>query len=207
MDADDLRHYSTNLSRGIELPLALTAFCSEMTHEVLIGVTQDVVAFGAIFREVERLVLKDCNEVGKSVHHFLAASELRSIVEVRHVRQLIGMGKRCNDLLVDPIADVALALEGDHVLETCAFGYDDRRVLNTSVLVADILDEQQYEDVVLVLAGIHASRSSSQLCQSEEYSSDFLRAIFCAVPNHFMRAMTLREALACAAIECAAAER
>ena len=36
-------------------------------------------------------------------------------------------------------------------------GNRDRRVGLAGVLVADVLDEQQDEDVVLVLAGVHAA--------------------------------------------------
>jgi hypothetical protein len=51
----------------------------------------------------------------------------------------------------------AVPLEGDHVLEAGA-GWDcDRRVGLARVLVADVLDEEQDEDVVLVLTGVHAA--------------------------------------------------
>jgi hypothetical protein len=36
-------------------------------------------------------------------------------------------------------------------------GDDDRRVRHASVFIADVFDEQQDEDMVLVLAGIHAA--------------------------------------------------
>ena len=50
-----------------------------------------------------------------------------------------------------------LALERDHVLEAGALGDRDRGERHVGVLVADVLDEQQDEDVVLVLAGVHAA--------------------------------------------------
>ena len=58
---------------------------------------------------------------------------------------------------VDFVADVAFALEGDHVLETRAFGDGNGRgkASAVAVLVGDVLDEQHEQDVVLVLAGIH----------------------------------------------------
>ena len=71
-------------------------------------------------REVERLVFEDGDQVGEPVHHLLAAAELGGVVEVRHVGQLVGIRQRRDDLLVDLVADVALALERDHVLEARA---------------------------------------------------------------------------------------
>ena len=56
-------------------------------------------------------------------------------------------------------ADVAVALEGDHVLEAGALRDRDRRgkIIGIAVLVGDVFDEQHEQDVVLVLAGIHAA--------------------------------------------------
>ena len=42
-------------------------------------------------------------------------------------------------------------------LKLAPFGDGDGRVGHAGVFVADVLDEQQDEDVVLVLAGIHAA--------------------------------------------------
>ena len=156
-DADDLRHDAADLGGRVELALALAALGGEVPHQVFVGVAEDVVALGAVLREVERRVLEDGDEVGEPVHHLLAAAELGGVVEVRQVGELVGVGQRGDDLLVDLVADVGLALEGDHVLEAGARRDRDRRVGLAGVLVADVLDEQQDEDVVLVLAGVHAA--------------------------------------------------
>ncbi len=91
-----------------------------------------------------------------------AFAELVRVVEVGEVaagQAGVGVDQRLDDLRVDLVADVALALEGDHVLEARALGDDDRRgeVVAVAVLVGDVLDEQHEQDVVLVLAGIHAA--------------------------------------------------
>ena len=54
---------------------------------------------------------------------------------------------------------VGLTLEGDHVLEARTLGDRDRggKVAAVAVLVGDVLDEQHEQDVVLVLACIHAA--------------------------------------------------
>ena len=163
-NANNLRHYAADLSGGIELALALAALRGEVPHQVFVGVTQDVVTLGAVLGKIECFVLEDGDEVGKPVHHFLAAAELGGVVEVRQVGQLIGIGQRRDNLLVDLVADVWLALERDHVLEAGARWDSDRRILHAGVFVADVFDEEQDENVVLVLAGIHATAKFIAAC-------------------------------------------
>ena len=117
--------------------------------------------FGAVLREVEFRLLEDADQVGQSLDHRRAFAELVGVVEVGEVafRQAgIGIDQRGDDLGIDPVADIALALEGDHVLEAGARrdGHRRREVVAVAVLVADVFDEQHEQDIVLVLAGIHA---------------------------------------------------
>ena len=156
-DADDLRDDAADFGGRVKLPLALAAIHGEVLHQVFIGVAEDVIAVRAVFAEIESLIFKDGDEVGEPVHHLLAAAELRGVVEVGHVGELVGVGQRRDDLLVDLVADVGLALERDHVLEAGAFGNLDRRIRHAGVFVADVFDEQQDQHVVLVLAGVHAA--------------------------------------------------
>ena len=146
----------------VELPLALAALGGEVPHQVLVGVAEDVVVLGAVLREVELGLLEDADQVGQALHHRLPFAELVRVVEVGEVaagQPRVGVDQRLDDLRVDLVADVALALEGDHVLEAGALRDGDRRgeVVAVAVLVADVLDEQHEQDVVLVLAGIHAA--------------------------------------------------
>ena len=128
-----------------------------MAHQIFVGIAQDVVAVGAVPGKVEGGVLEDGNEVGEAVHHLLAAAEFGGVVEVGEVGQLVGIGQRGDDLLVDLVADVRLALERNHVLEAGALRDDDGSERNAGIFVADVFDEQKDEDIVLVLAGIHAA--------------------------------------------------
>ena len=157
MDADDLRNDVADLGWGVELALALATLSGEVTHQVLVSVAEDVVAIGTVLREIERLVLEDGDQVRQPVHHLPAGTQLGRIIEVRHVGQLVGIGQRGDDLLVDLVADITLSLQGDHVSKARAVRNGDRRVRHSRVFVTDILDEQQNEDVVLVLTGVHAS--------------------------------------------------
>ena len=50
-----------------------------------------------------------------------------------------------------------LPLSATMSLKLAPFGNRDRRVGHAGVFVADVFDEEQDEDVVLVLAGIHAA--------------------------------------------------
>jgi len=116
-NAQDLGHDPADLGRGVELPLRLAAFGGEMPHQVFVGVPQDIVTLGPVLRKIQRPVLEDGDQVRQPFHHLLAAAQLAGIIEVRHVRQPIGVGQRCDDALIDLVADIRLALERHHVLE------------------------------------------------------------------------------------------
>ena len=116
----------------------------------------------AVLREVEFRLLKDAHQVGELLHHVLPFAELVGVVEIREIafrQSCIGINQRSDDLRVDLVADVALALESDHVLEARPFRDDNwwSKVVAVAVFVGDVFDEQHKQDIVLVLAGIHAS--------------------------------------------------
>ena len=116
--------------------------------------------------EVEFRFLEDGDQVGQAVDSVLAFAQLVGVVEVGKVaaRQLaVGLDERLDDLGVDPVADVVLAFQGHHVLERGALGDDDRwgKVVAVGVLVAD---EQHEQDIVLVLAGVHAATQFIARC-------------------------------------------
>jgi hypothetical protein len=71
----------------------------------------------------------------------------------------VGVDQGLDNLGVDLVADVGVALERNHVPEARALWDDDRRLeaVVVPVFVGDIFDEQHEQDVVLVLAGIHAA--------------------------------------------------
>ena len=161
-DADDLGHDPADLGRGVELPLALAALGGEVAHEILVGIAQDVVVLRAVLGEIQFRLLEDTDEVGKAVHHRLALAEFVRVVEVREVaagQAGVAVNERLDDLGVDLVADVALALQRDHILEARPLGDGDGRgeVIGIAVFVGDVFDEQHEQDIVLVLAGIHAA--------------------------------------------------
>jgi hypothetical protein len=56
-----------------------------VAHEILVGVAEDVVVLGAVFREIELRLLEDGDEVGEPLDHGVALAELVGVVEVREV--------------------------------------------------------------------------------------------------------------------------
>ena len=72
------------------------------------------------------------------------------------LRPLVGLGQLADDL-VDLVADFLVALELHHVGKAAALGHVEQVALLAGRLVRDVLHEQQYQDVVLVLRGIHAA--------------------------------------------------
>ena len=162
--ADDLRHDAADFRRRVELALALAALGGEVAHQVFVGIAQNIIAVGAVFGEIQRLVLEDADQVGEPVHHLLAAAELAGIVEIRHVGELVGIGQWRDDFFVDVVADAGLALERHHVFETRTVRDGDRRKRLPGEFVADVFDEQQHQHVILVLAGIHAAAQFVAAC-------------------------------------------
>lgn len=156
-DACNFGDDAADFGRGVELALALAAIHGEMLHQVFVGIAEDVVAVGTILREIQRRVLKDGDQLAQAVNHLLATAQLAGIVEVRHVGQFVGVGQRGNDPFVDQVADLGIALERHHVGKAGTGRHLDGRKRLVGVFVADILDEQHDQHVVLVLAGIHAA--------------------------------------------------
>ena len=156
-DADHLRHDPRDLGRRVELPLALARLGGEVPHQVLVGVAQQVVAPGAVGAEVE--ALEDGDQPRQAVLHLAAGAEPALVVEVGLVDdplQVVRLGQPADDL-VDAVADLLVALPRRHVGEAAAGGHGDERVRIAGVAVRDVLHEQQGEDVVLVLRGVHAA--------------------------------------------------
>ncbi len=141
-DADDLRHDLADFAGRIELSLAFSALGGEVPHQVFVGVTQNVIAVGAVLREIERLVFKDGDQVGEPVHLLLAIAKFGRVVEIRKVRELVGIRQRRDDLLIDLITDVRFAFERNHVGEAGARRNRDWGVGHAGILVADVLHEE-----------------------------------------------------------------
>jgi len=158
-DADDLGHDAGNLRRRVELTLALARFRGEVAHQVFVSVTQQVVTLGAVVAEIQRGRVEDAHQVGEPVHHLLAFAELPFIVEVGHVDdapKAVGVGQPSDDL-VDLVADFLVARVRHHVGKAAARGDVEERILLAGVPVGDVFHEQQDQDIVLVLRGIHAA--------------------------------------------------
>ena len=133
-----------------------------MPHEILVGIAEDVVVVGAVFREIQLRLLEDGDKVGEPLDHGVALANFVGVIEVREValgQPGVRLDEGLDDVLVDPVADVRLALEGDHFLEARTFGDGHwwGEVIRVTVFVGDVFDEQHEEDVILVLGSIHAA--------------------------------------------------
>ena len=152
-DTDHLRYDARDLGRGVELPFALPGLGGEMAHQVLVGVAQQVVSLGPIGAEVE--AIKDGDQLGEPVLHLFAAAELGFIVEIGLVNdplEVVSLGESADDF-VDLVANLLVALELQHVGKAAPGGHIEERI----GLVRHVLHEQQSQDVILVLRGIHAA--------------------------------------------------
>jgi hypothetical protein len=117
---------------------------------------------GAVLREVELRLLEDATRlVSRSTISLPWPSLLGSLKSGKSLRARRALasisGWMIWVLILSPMS--LLALELDHVAKLAPLRDDHRRreVVRVGVLVADVLDEQHEQDVVLVLAGIHAA--------------------------------------------------
>ena len=62
----------------------------------------------------------------------------------------------CDDL-IHLLANFLIPLERNHVGETATLGHVEQIVLLAGGFIGDVFHEQQDEDVVLVLRGVHAA--------------------------------------------------
>ena len=143
-------------------PRFLAMSLSTAFNSVFVGVAQDVVVVGPVLREIQLRFLEDGDEVGKAFHLGRAFAEFVGIVKIRKVgagKPRIVIDEGLDHLDIDLVADVTVALKGDHVLEARPLRnrYRRSKVIGVAVFIGDILDEQHEQDIVLVLAGIHAA--------------------------------------------------
>jgi hypothetical protein len=88
MNADDFRHNAAGFAWGVELSLAFSALGGEVPHQILVGITQNIIAVRAVLREIQRLVFKDGDQVGEPVHLLFAIAKFGRVVEIRKARKL-----------------------------------------------------------------------------------------------------------------------
>ena len=159
LHVEHLGHHAAHLSGGVELPLALAALGSEVLHQILVGIAQQVIIGCAVEREVQFVALKLTNEFGECLHLCLARSEFVVVVEVGQGKATdeggIGLAYRLQ-LLVDFLSDMGILLQCHEVLEIAAVGHVECR-LSLMGLVGEILHEENHQHIVLVLTGIHGA--------------------------------------------------
>lgn len=71
-DVEQLGGKTTRLGGGVELPLRLTALGREVTHQVLVGIAEEVVIGSVISTKVEIGVLEDGDQVAYGIDEVLA---------------------------------------------------------------------------------------------------------------------------------------
>ena len=99
------------------------------------------------------------DEVREPIHHLFALAQFVRVVEVcnvDHALEVVGLGELRDDL-VDLLANFLVALQRDHVGETATLGHVEQVVLLAGGFIGDVFHEQQDENVILVLRGVHAA--------------------------------------------------
>jgi hypothetical protein len=63
-DANNFRHDTRYFGRRVELPFALAGLGCKVTHEIFIGVTENVIAINAVLAEVKGRIFKNADQLG-----------------------------------------------------------------------------------------------------------------------------------------------
>ena len=158
-DADHLGHDAGDFRRGVELPLALAGLGGEVAHQVFVSVAQKVVALGAVAAGSRAPDCRRCDtrlERRSTISLPLPSlsASLKSATSITPLRSLASA--RLADDLVHLVADLLVALQRHHVGKSAALGHVEQGILLAGVFVGDVFDEQENEDVILVLRGVHA---------------------------------------------------
>lgn len=111
-DAENLSHDAADLCRGIEELAFAIDLRGEVPHQVLVGIAKDVVAIGTVLGEVERRIVKDCDHVGESIHHLLAAAEFGAFAEIWEIREIVGFRHLYRECFDEDNAYVYLEISG-----------------------------------------------------------------------------------------------
>jgi len=154
----NLSHHTTDLGRSIELPFALSTLGGKVLHQILIGITDEVVIGSAVLAEVKIVILEYGNKIAERVDFVFSLSQFRVILEVCHEDsfKLVGLGKGSH-LLVHLFANVGLALESDEVFKKASLRNVNIKTIIATTLVADVFHEENHQHIILVLACIHTA--------------------------------------------------
>ena len=144
-------------SAGVELSLALACLGGEVPHQVFVGIAEQVVALSLVCAEVE--TVENRHQLREAVLHLFSRAELALVVEVGLIDdalEVVCLSQPADDR-VDLVTNFLVAFQLHHIGETTVRGHFDERTGLASVFVRDVLHEQQRQNVVLVLGGIHAA--------------------------------------------------
>ncbi len=99
---------------------------------------KDVVAFGAVLREIERGVLENSNEITELFNFLRSIAEFIRVIEIRKITASetgIGINKRLDNLSVDEVANIAVSFECNHVLKTRTLWNDNQRCKPVKIFI------------------------------------------------------------------------
>ena len=164
----DFCQNTRNLGRGIELTLALTAFSSKVTHQILISIAKNIITGSLVIFEIKLGTLKNANQAGKLVHHFLTFAKLGLIVKMsigNNTCQIIAACfRKSGNNFIHFFTDLRVIFNCGKIIKTTALGDGDICIFYTLELVGYIFDEQKCQNVILILRGVHTSAQLITTC-------------------------------------------
>lgn len=157
--ADDGCDEPRYFSRCIKLPLRFAGFCSEVLHQVFVGIAQNIVSIDTVGREIQLRTAENGKQPGKFFLLFPGIAQFVAVIEIRHINVADSrIGRRdFLDHLVHLVAQIVLVADGVHVIEACAPGNHDQGSTSGLVQITDVFDEEQSQNIILVLGSVHAA--------------------------------------------------
>ena len=155
--ADDPGNDARDLGGSVELSLTLARFGREVAHQIFVGVSKQIVALCAVLTEVQGWILKDRHQIREAILHLLPLAQLIGIIEVRHIDhafEIVVLGELRNNL-VDLIADLFIAFQCNHIGKSATRRNLNQRIALTRIFVGDVFYEEEDENIILILRGVH----------------------------------------------------
>ena len=131
----------------------------ELHHEIFVGVTDDVIAAGAIALEVNGRIFEYGDQSGHLVHQFLARTKFVRVIEI-DVWQSAGKMVVLQELLEDFIhrlRHIRCVFCLNEFIERRALVYRKIGAPLPFVSVGHIFKKQQHKNIILIAGRLHAS--------------------------------------------------
>ena len=147
-----------------------------MTHQVFVSVSKYIIPFSSVATEIQCRIVEYGNKIRETVYHLLPLTQLVRIVKVSNIYYALEVILCCKlaDDLVDLIANLLVAFECNHICKATTLWYIEQVSRLACGLIGNVFHEQENENVILVLRGIHPPTKFIAACPERAIEFRFL---------------------------------